>query len=491
MLPVIWNGFLDILSLWMENLLFINILLSIMIVFFERREPRAVWTWLMLLYFIPILGIFLYFMIGHDFRKEHMFRTKEIEDAIHSAIRTQEETIRTDNFHPQDPRLRKFSDLVLFNLEASDAVYTADNQVEIFTDGREKFKALYEEIQGAREYIHIQYYIIREDELWQKLEEALIKKAREGLEVRILYDSMGCRTMGKKVWKRLSQEGIQIGEFFPALLRRLQLRMNYRNHRKIVVIDGRTAFVGGFNVGREYVGLDPKFGYWRDTHLQIRGSAVLSLHIRFILDWNYATKQNLFEEDEYFMEAGGKAWGKEAVQIISSGPDSKEQNIRNTYLKMISKARKNIFIQTPYFVPDESVLDAIKIAAMSGVDVRVMIPCKPDHPFVYWATYSYVGDLLEAGAKCYTYDKGFLHAKGMTVDGVVSCYGTANMDIRSFKLNFEVNAVIYSVKVSEQLEEIFREDLKDCTQITPYSYGQRSYLIRAKEQFSRLFSPLL
>ena len=309
--------------------------------------------------------------------------------------------------------------------------------------------------------------------------------------MRILYDSMGCRTMGKRVWKRLSREGIQIGEFFPALLRRLQLRINYRNHRKIVVIDGRTAFVGGFNVGREYVGLDPKFGYWRDTHLKMQGSAVLSLHIRFILDWNYATKQNLFEEDRYFQETEGKILGREAVQIISSGPDSKEQNIRNTYLKMISKARKNIYIQTPYFVPDESVLDAIKIAAMSGVDVRVMIPCKPDHPFVYWATYSYVGDLLEAGAKCYTYDRGFLHAKGMSVDGLVSCYGTANMDIRSFKLNFEVNAVIYSVRVSEKLEEIFREDLKHCTQITPYSYGQRSYLIRVKEQFSRLFSPLL
>ena len=486
MLPVIWNGLLDILHLWMENLLFINILLSVMIVFFERREPRAVWTWLMLLYFIPILGIFLYFMIGHDFRKEHMFHTKEIEDAIHSAICTQEETIRSDNFHPADPRLRKFSDLVLFNLEAADAVYTADNQVEIFTDGREKFKALYEEIQKAQEYIHIQYYIIREDELWQGLEKALIQKAREGVEVRILYDSMGCRTMGKRVWKRLSREGIQIGEFFPALLRRLQLRINYRNHRKIVVIDGRTAFVGGFNVGREY-----KFGYWRDTHLKMQGSAVLSLHIRFILDWNYATKQNLFEEDRYFQETEGKILGREAVQIISSGPDSKEQNIRNTYLKMISKARKNIYIQTPYFVPDESVLDAIKIAAMSGVDVRVMIPCKPDHPFVYWATYSYVGDLLEAGAKCYTYDRGFLHAKGMSVDGLVSCYGTANMDIRSFKLNFEVNAVIYSVRVSEKLEEIFREDLKHCTQITPYSYGQRSYLIRVKEQFSRLFSPLL
>lgn len=491
MLPAIWNGLVEILKFWMDHLLFINILLSIMIVFFERREPRSVWTWLLLLYFVPIVGIFLYFMIGHDFHREHMFRTKEIEDAIHSAIRTQEETIRTDRFHPTDPRLRKFSDLVLFNLEASDSVYTADNHVEIFTDGKKKFQALYEEILRAKKYIHIQYYIIRDDELWRSLEKALVQKARSGVEVRILYDSMGCRTMLKRRWKRLAAEGIQIGEFFPAVLRRLQLRINYRNHRKIVVIDGRTAFVGGFNVGREYLGLDEKFGYWRDTHLKIQGSAVLALHIRFILDWNYATKQNLFTQDEYFQEEDKRKAGREAVQIISSGPDAKEQNIRDTYLKMISKARKNIYIQTPYFIPDESVLDAIRIAAMSGVDVRLMIPCKPDHPFVYWATYSYVGDLLEAGAKCYTYNNGFLHAKGMTVDGVVSCYGTANMDIRSFKLNFEVNAVIYSAKVTEELDRRFREDLKYCTHITPYIYGQRSWMVRVKEQFSRLLSPLL
>ncbi len=491
MLLMIWNAVKEVLGFWMDHLLFINILLSVVIVFFERREPRSVWTWLLLLYFIPVLGIFLYFMIGHDFRKEHMFRTKEIEDAIHSAIRTQEETIRTDKFRSEDPRLQKFSDLVLFNLTASDAVYTSDNRVQIFTDGKEKFQALYQEILNAKEYIHIQYYIIRDDELWQNLEKALIQKAKAGVEVRILYDSMGCRTMKKREWKHLAQEGIQVGEFFPAVLKRLQLRINYRNHRKIVVVDGRTAFVGGFNIGREYLGLDKKFGYWRDTHLKIQGSAVLALHIRFILDWNYATKQNLFLQDKYFKDQDNKAAGKEAVQIISSGPDSKEQNIRNTYLKMVAKARKNIYIQTPYFIPDESVLDAIKIAAMSGVDVRLMIPCKPDHPFVYWATYSYVGDLLEAGAKCYTYNNGFLHAKGMTVDGVVSCYGTANMDIRSFKLNFEVNALIYSAEIAEELEQLFLEDLKFCTQITPYLYGQRSYLVRVKEQFSRLFSPLL
>ncbi len=476
---------------WMDHLLFINVILSIVIVFFERRDPKTVWTWLLVLYFIPILGIFLYFIIGYDFHKRQMFRTKEIEDAMYSAVSRQEESIFRDEFSPTDPRLRKFSDTVLMNLEAADAVYTADNEVAIYTDGKEKFRALYKEMERAEKFIHIQYYIIRSDELWKPIEELLKRKVQEGVEVRILYDSMGCRKMKRSDWKRIRAAGIQVGEFFPAILGSLQLRINYRNHRKIVVIDGRTAFVGGFNIGREYLGLDPKFGYWRDTHLRIRGSAVLALHIRFILDWNYATKQNLFVNDSYFSWHPKEKPGNEAIQIISSGPDSKWQNIRNVYLKMISKARKSIYIQTPYFIPDGAVLDALRIAAMSGVDVRVMIPCKPDHPLVYWATYSYIGDLLEAGAKCYTYDRGFLHAKGMVVDGLVSCYGTANMDIRSFKLNFEVNAVIYSVRVARKMEEIFREDLKSCTQVTEYLYGKRSYLVRVREQFSRLFSPVL
>lgn len=491
MLLAIWDGLLEVLRFWMDHLIFMNIVLSIVIVFFERRDPRTVWTWLLVLYFVPILGVFLYFLIGYDFRRRNMFRTKEIEDAIHSAIRTQEETIRSEKFRPSDPRLLKFADLVLLNLHSADAVYTADNRVQVITDGRKKFSLLYQEIENAREYIHIQYYIIRNDELWKPIEKLLIQKAKAGVEVRILYDSMGCRTMKAKDWARLREAGVEIGEFFPALLKRFHLRINYRNHRKIVVIDGRTAFVGGFNVGREYVSLDESVGYWRDTHLKISGSAVLALHIRFILDWNYATNQNLFQNDRYFQDHFKKPAGREAVQIITSGPDSKEQNIRNTYLKMIGKARKNIYIQTPYFVPDESVLDAIKIAAMSGVDVRLMIPCKPDHPFVYWATYSYIGTLLRSGVKCYTYNNGFLHAKGMTVDGLVGCYGTANMDIRSFKLNFEVNAVIYSAEKTGELERIFEEDLKYCTQITPYLYGQRSWVIRIKEQFSRLFSQLL
>ena len=268
-------------------------------------------------------------------------------------------------------------------------------------------------------------------------------------------------------------------------------KKNYRNHRKIVVIDGRVGFVGGFNVGREYLGRDKKFGYWRDTHLCIEGAAVTSLAVRFVLDWNYAAKENLFLEDSLFEIPQYTRNGRDPVQIISSGPDSKTKMIHDNYLRLIHRAQDHVYIQTPYFIPDDSILDALKIAAKSGVDVRIMIPCKPDHPFVYWATYSYIGEMVAAGAKCYVYNNGFLHAKTLSIDGMVACVGTANMDFRSFGLNFEVNAVIYSERTVQRLERAFENDMTLCTQVTRKVYDERGLVIKAKEQFSRLLSPLL
>ena len=257
------------------------------------------------------------------------------------------------------------------------------------------------------------------------------------------------------------------------------------------MIDGRIGFIGGFNIGREYLGKSGRFGYWRDTHICIEGSAVTSLAVRFVLDWNYAAGENLFLEDRLFALPEYVRGGKDPVQIISSGPDSSSKEIRDNYLRLIHMARRNIYIQTPYFIPDDDIRDALIIAAKSGIDVRLMIPCKPDHPFVYWATYSYMGELVEAGARCYTYDNGFLHSKCLCADGLVSCMGTANMDIRSFSLNFEVNAVIYSAATTRRLEEAFENDMTKCTLITRKLYEQRSLLVRGKEQFCRLFSPVL
>lgn len=481
------------LSFWwiMDHLLIINIIFSILIIFFQRRNPTTVWTWLLVLYFIPGLGFILYLVLGQNFHKDRMFRMKEIEGQVKYAVRKQGQSIYRRELRLKDPELDRYRQLMLYNLNACEAVLTDNNDIRIYTDGKEKFKALLWEMEHARSYIHLQYYIIKRDELWKEIEEVLIRKARQGVEVRVLFDSMGCRTMHNRDWERLEAEGIHVAEFFPAVLGKLQLRFNYRNHRKIAVIDGRIGFVGGFNIGREYLGRDPKFGYWRDTHICLEGSAVLSLSIRFILDWNYAASENLFLDDRLFETPKFERGGREPVQIISSGPDSHSQEIRDNYLHLIHLAKKSICIQTPYFIPDTDILDALKIAAKSGVDVKIMIPCKPDHPFVYWATYSYLGEMIEAGARCYTYDNGFLHAKCLCVDGQVTCMGTANMDIRSFALNFEVNAVIYSARVTRQLEAAFRNDMEKSTLVTRKMYRNRGMVIRVKEQVSRLLSPVL
>ncbi len=480
----------------MDHLLYINLILSVVIVFFQRRDPKAVWTWLLVLYFVPIFGFLLYLMLCQDYHKSRMFRVKEVEDRLAHPVKEQERLIQGAMDQIAKSPWRDYEPLVLYNLETSGAVLTSDNSVEIFTDGEAKFSDLKEELRKAEKYIHIQYYIIKNDELFQSIIPILKERAAAGVEVRVLYDGMGGRFMPARVWKDLRSCGIRTAEFFPPILGRLQLRMNYRNHRKIVVIDGKAGYVGGFNIGREYISRDPKFGYWRDTHLKIRGSAVYSLQIRFALDWNYASKENLFRDGKYF--GMGNADVRAVLdqrgvmmQIIASGPDAGNRQIRNNYIQLITRARRHIYIQTPYFIPDDAALSALKFAAESGVDVRLMIPCKPDHPFVYWATYSYMGDLLTAGAKCYTYENGFLHAKGVMVDGMVSCVGTANMDIRSFELNFEVNATIYDEGVTKRLEDKFREDLKLCREVTRADYAQRKLWIRFKEQSCRLLSPLL
>lgn len=487
----LWEAVKQAVDFFLRNLMLWNMLFAVIIVFFQRREPRSVWAWLLLLYFIPILGFVFYLFIGQDIRKRKMFRVKEVEDHLSDIIRQQEHQIKAESPEKMDENISDYRDLIMYNLEVSGAMLSDDNEVEIYVDGNQKFEALLADLREAEHFIHLQYYIIRNDVLFQRIRDVLEEKAAQGVEVRILFDAMGCRSMPRRVWKKLNTKGIQTAEFFPAIMGRLQMRINYRNHRKIVVIDNKTAYVGGFNVGKEYIDQDRKFGHWRDTHLRIKGSAVLGLQLRFLLDWNYAARENLLQKPQLFegISPGRKDACK--MQIISSGPDNATQQVRDNYLRLISKAKERIYIQTPYFIPDEAIFDALLIAAKSGIEVNIMFPCKPDHPFVYWATYSYIGDMIMAGARCYRYDNGFLHSKGIAVDSKAFCYGTANMDIRSFALNFEVNATVYDREKTLEMESIFKEDLKYCTQITRDIYTERKLWFRAREQVCRLLSPLL
>ncbi len=487
----LWEMTKQAVDFFFQNLILWNMLFAVIIVFFQRREPRSVWAWLLLLYFIPVLGFVFYLFIGQDIRKRKMFRVKEVEDHLSDIIRQQEHQIKRKSPEEMDENISDYRDLIMYNLEVSGAMLSDDNEVKIYVDGNQKFEALLEDLKKAEHFIHLQYYIIRNDVLFQRIRGVLEEKAAQGVEVRILFDAMGCRSVPRRFWKNLNAKGIQTAEFFPAIMGRLQLRINYRNHRKIVVIDNKTAYVGGFNVGKEYIDLDRKFGHWRDTHLRIQGSAVLALQLRFLLDWNYAARENLLQEPLLFEGVAPSRKDACKMQIISSGPDNATQQVRDNYLRLISKAQERIYIQTPYFIPDEAIFDALLIAAKSGIEVNIMFPCKPDHPFVYWATYSYIGDMIMAGARCYRYDNGFLHSKGMAVDGKAFCYGTANMDIRSFALNFEVNATVYDRDKTIEMENIFKEDLKHCTQITRDIYTERKLWFRAREQVCRLLSPLL
>lgn len=475
----------------LEIIFVLNVVFAFLVVFFERRSPSATLTWLMVLFFIPLLGFILYIFLGQDLRKKKMFFLKKEEEyKILPLLQQQDEQIHNHQLVLNNPQMAQYCDLIHLHLNSNQAFLSQDNKLEIFVDGSLHFDDLISQLRNAKEYIHLQYYIIRNDALGRQVLDLLVEKARAGLEVKMLYDGMGCIRLPRHFFRPLLEAGGQVACFFPPFFPFINLRINYRNHRKICVIDGRVAYVGGFNIGDEYLGLS-KLGYWRDTHIKIEGSAVVGLDFRFLLDWRFAAKDYAPVEDKYFRDY--MAGGDTAVQIVSSGPDSHWAAIKDGYLKMINSARQRIYMQTPYFIPDGSILEALKVAALSGVDVRLVIPEKEDHLFVHWASLSYVGELLEAGVKCYTYKKerGFIHSKMIVMDGAVSTVGTANLDIRSFHLNFEVNAFIYDEAVSGQMEEIFLNDLDDCDELTLDIYLQRSIYVKIKEAFSRLLSPLL
>lgn len=398
--------------------------------------------------------------------------------------------IQTATFPLHNCSSKEHLDLIYMNLKNNSALLSFDNDVTIYTDGQEKFYNLIKDIQKAKQYIHMQYYIIHNDHLGKEVIAELTKKAQEGVKVRVLYDELGSRGLSKRAFKELIAAGGEVEVFFPSKLHLINLRLNYRNHRKLVIIDGSVGYVGGFNIGDEYLGLNAKFGYWRDTHLRITGSAVYEMQTRFILDWNLASHRHDIEYSPNLFPPNTKK-GHTGIQIVTSGPDSEWETIKQGYIKMILSAKSSILIQTPYFIPDQSLFEALRIACLAGKDVKIMIPDKPDHIFVYWATMSHIGELLKTGAKVYVYENGFIHAKTIVVDEEVSSVGTANIDVRSFRLNFEVNAFIYSSRLSKQLAESFTYDLTLSKQLTLEDYNKRSYLIRFKESISRLLTPIL
>ncbi|MCD8036628.1 MAG: cardiolipin synthase [Clostridiales bacterium] len=471
-----------------------NVALAALTIFFEHRNPASTWAWLMVITFVPIFGFLCYLIFGREGKKEKTFKKKAENDIDtyfgylntmdkYSVMIQAQKTAIEERIDIIDHK--HLNDLAYLHISSGNWI-TYDNTVKSYFEGNSKFEELINDIRGANKFIHMEYYILRGDDLGKRIVAELTKKAAEGVEVRLLIDAQGNQFLPKHFFDELKAAGGKVGKFLPPLV----IRLNYRDHRKIAVIDGKIGYVGGLNIGDEYLGKVKRYGKWRDTHIRIEGDAVDQLQLRFIMDWNFVCNNEIVLSDKYF-PADKNNSGNVKMQIVSSGPDTRQQNIRNGYFKMINEAEHHVYVTTPYFVPDDGIFAALKVAALSGIDVRIIIPANPDHPFVYWSSMSYLGELLESGVKCYQYNDGFVHSKTVYVDGYVTSVGTANMDIRSFDLNFETNAFIYDKKVTEEHEKQFLKDIESCTEITLEWYSKRSAVFKIREAVARLISPML
>ncbi|QQK76830.1 cardiolipin synthase [Salicibibacter cibarius] len=478
-----WTEFLIL------SILLLNIFLGLVIIFHERKSAQATWAWLMVLLFLPVAGLIFYFIFGRELKnnpwnENSLFKTNAL-------LRYQREAFAKRTLIRNTPSFEGLEGLIYMHLTHNHAPLTHARSVDLLTDGKEKFEALFEDIRSAQDYVHLQYFAINTDELGGNFIRLLTEKARQGVEVMLLVDGLGSYKLTNRYLKNYLNAGGKVKRFFPPRSMFSYGSLNHRNHRKIGIIDDGIAYMGGFNIGDKYTTENDNLGYWRDSHLRITGSAVHHLHDQFISDWNKGRKVGSHEFHSYQVPVFSSLNSGVPMQIVASGPGLEHNQVKNGFVRMIQKAKHYIYIQTPYFIPDFGLFDNLRVAILSGIDVKIMIPNKPDHPFIYWATYFYIGELIKLGATVYIYDHGFIHAKTMVVDDQVSTLGTTNMDERSVRLNFEVNTFMYDEAMALRMKETFQHDLAHCRKLPLEEYEQRSTWIRIKENFSKLLSPLL
>lgn len=470
----------------------LNLLFALIVIFISRKTASSTWAWLFVLFFLPIVGFVLYLLLGRNLQKKHFVRWHTMhQEETKEIFKEQQEAFKEGRYEFPNAITEKHAQLLQMNLNYNHALLSSRNDVQLLTDGEEKFTSLVHDILAAQHHIHVQYYIFKMDQVGSRIYEALLQKAREGVEVRVIYDDLGSRKLKKKHFKELIEVGGEVEAFFSSYFTLLNPRINFRNHRKLVIIDGKIGYIGGFNVGNEYASLDEKKGFWRDTHLRIKGHSVYSMQAHFLFDWHQARNESYAQHDEaqYFPKFNIDA--AIPVQVVSSGPDTDFESIKDSYIRMILSAKKYVYIESPYFVPDEAFYSALTIAAASGVDVRVITPAVTDHPFVYGANSAYGGDLLEHGGRVFRYEKGFLHAKMMVVDDELVTIGTTNIDVRSFSLNFEINAIVFDEAFAIKCRKAFEEDQYESFEMTKERYAQRPLWTKVREAVSRLLSPIL
>lgn len=464
-------------------------------VVYDTQSTTKTLAYLLLVIFVPFAGIILYFSIGINYRKRKMY-SKNLINNIELEEKLKELTRKTSNelLTTETDVIKNYKKLATLVINQSLSPITEYNDVKLLINGENKFPEVLKALKNAKHHIHIEYYIFDNDEIGGKIMDLLIEKAKEGLEVRFIFDDFGSREIRKKQLARLKDGGVAVFPFYKIKLIALANRLNYRNHRKIIVIDGTIGFVGGINVSDKYINSESKKSelFWRDTHLKIEGSAVAALQYIFMGDWNYCSGETLKPNINFFPEIKEIASSsKKIVQIAASGPDSDTPLIQQTLLRAINLAKEELLITTPYFIPGESIMDSLVIVASSGIKVKLLVPGISDSLLVNFAARSNYGRLLNAGAEIYLYQKGFVHAKTMVVDKQLVMVGTANMDIRSFDLNFEVNAIVYDAEIANELREAFFEDIKSAVKIDTKKWNERSKMIQLTEKLAGLCSPLL
>lgn len=469
------------------------IAVSLMILMNARSGSKAL-AYLALIALVPILGIIFYLSFGINYRKNKIYTRKILQDdrlatLIQNALDQRFKEVSLE--HKAD--IDYFYPLAKMIQEDARNIFADDNQVDLLINGEQKFLRLLEDLRNAQEHIHIQYYIYENDVIGNEIADILIEKHKAGVEVKFIYDDFGASSIRKTLVRRLNAAGVPNYPFYKIKLIALANRLNYRNHRKIVLIDNKIGYVGGINIADKYINNGNSNKYWRDTHLRIEGLSALSLQMVFLGDWQFCADENIENITKYFprntlpvIESEGKV-----VQIISSGPDSNYPSILFALNRAILLSKKSVWLTTPYFIPEETLTDTLIMASLSGINIKLLVPMDSDSAFVNTCATSHYEEMLEAGVEIYRYTKGFIHAKTMVCDDKIAFVGTANLDQRSFDLNFEVNAVVYNKELAQQLSSAFLEDLKHAEKLEYKDWMQRPRWRRLIERILYLFSPLM
>lgn len=457
----------------------ITIISVIFIVITENRNPVRSLAWVTVLLCLPVIGLILYVFFGRSIKNKALIAKMSKRKLLYS------EAIKQVDFSKL-PLSSDSLQQIRLGHSLMGAVYYPGNKVDIYTDGSEMFGKLKEDIANAKKSINLQFYIFEDDNLGQEIAQLLIDKAKQGIPVRVIYDHVGSFRVSKKFYRRMRDAGVEIYPFFKVTFPEFAARVNWRNHRKVTVIDGRIGYIGGMNIADRYLGSGDKT--WRDNHIRIEGQSVLGLFHSFAADWCF---MGLPAFDEEFARWDCDVADMAGIQIIGSGPIGQWHNIALMFQKAIGSARKRIYIQTPYFLPTSGLLAALQTAALSKVDVRIMIPRTPDSAMLRLASASYISQCLHAGIKIYYYEPGMLHSKIVIIDDEMVTTGSTNFDFRSFEYNFECNAFIYSREINRQMRDIFLDDMKACTRVRATAWRHRPFIQKLKESLVRLLSPVL